>query len=331
MKTNMKTLAKPMLLNLVLAIVFLFAGRNALAATVNQQTICQNGNVPSGWVVTDKTWSRTTCGNPHTPQGNVWLLDEFDNLPVGTPLTVCESSAIPAGWIPTGYQWNPSVCAAQFGSRSGPYSTVSIRNALCTNEAAALCFPSLSQFALIWALPTKVLIPYGQGSASASIGWFALKSVCIWVNYGGSYTQLWSCSGNSAIQNWPYVSAGAIQTFIVSPSATSASPVLASVVVKGVEGIPPKISASPVAVTVPAGKSLGSTRISYNLPGSDYASMCIWVSNNGGAAQLWACGSGPTFSQVWPYVPKGGTSVFWLNPSATSSSQILASVLVTGH
>ena len=327
----MKTLVKPILLNIALAFLFLVASNSAFAVTVNQQTICQNGNVPTGWVVADKTWSRTTCGSPHTPAANVWLLDEFDSLPVGAPLTVCESSAIPAGWVPTGYEWNPSVCGAQFGIRSAPYSTVSIRNALCTNEAASLCFPQPSQFALIWALPTKVLIPYGQGSGSSSIGWFALNPVCIWVSTPGVGTQLWSCAGNSAIQKWPYVNPGVSQTFIVSPSATSASPVLASVVVKGVEGMAPKITAAPSAVTVPAGKSVGSTRISYNLTGSDYASMCIWVSNNGAAAQLWACGSGVAFSQVWPYVPKGGTSVFWLNPSTTSSSQILASVLVTGQ
>jgi len=326
----MQTIIKPNLVRILLALLFLVASNSAFAITVTEKNICDSAAVPTGWVVINKSWSRTTCGDPATPQANDWLIAEYNDLPVGTPLTVCESSAIPAGWVPTSYQWNSAVCGAQFGGVSGPFDTVTIRNTLCTNEPAKDCVPSLSQFAVIWAVPKTVVVPYGQGDASTSIGWFAPDSVCIWVTTAGVGTQLWSCAGDYAVQTWPYVKAGVSQTFIVSPSSTAATPVLASVVITGVEGSPPKISASPTLVTVPSGSTEGSTTISYNLAGSDYSSMCIWASNNGAAAQLWACGSGITFSQVWPYVPKGGTSVFWLNPSRTSSSQILASVVVTG-
>jgi hypothetical protein len=324
-------LVNPILLNIFLTLLLLVISRSASATTVSQLNICQSAPVPSGWIVANKSWSKTTCGDPATAQGNVSLIERYDNLPIGMPLIVCESSPIPPGWVPTSYQWNATLCGAQFGSGSGPFNTVTINNALCTNESEKLCFPSLSQFAVIWALPSKVSIPYGQGTGSVQLGWFSLEDVCIWVKAGGATSQLWSCPGKYAVQTWPYVGVGETQTFIVSASSTSPSPELATVAVTGVEGAPPRISASPTTVTVPAGASVGSTTVSYNLAGSDYYSgMCIWVSTDGSAAQLWACGSGMTLSQVWPYVPKGGTSTFWLNPSRTSASQILASVVVTG-
>jgi len=314
-----------------LAFLLLVASKSAFAVTVTQKNICKDTPVPAGWVVANKTWSRITCGNPVTPQANVWLIDEYDNLPVGTPLTVCASSPVPNGWVPTGFQWNPSVCGAQFSTQTSSYNTITMRYVSCTNETSKLCYPSLAQYAVIWALPKTVPIPYGQSTGSSVIGWFAPIPVCVWVSSGGGAAQLWSCDGNYAVQTWPYTSPGVSQTFMVSPSSTSASPTLASVVIKGVEGSAPRIFASPTAVAIPAGKLVGSTTISYNLSGSDYPAMCIWVSTNGTTPLLWACGAGTKFSQVWRYVPKGGKSVFWLNTSQTSSSQILASVVVTGN
>ena len=327
----MQTLFKPILVKIVLALLLLAASNSAFAITVIQKNICRGDPVPAGWVIANKIWSRSTCGSPATPQGNVWVIEEYNNLPVGTPLTVCASSHVPTGWVPTSFHWNPSVCGAQFSTQSSTFNTVTLTYTICTNETSNLCYPSLAQFAVIWALPKTVSIPYGQSSGTSAIGWFAPIPVCVWVSSGGAAAQLWSCEGHYAVQTWPYASPGVSQTFTVSASSSSALPALASVVIKGVEGSPPRISASPTVVAIPAGKIVGSTTISYNLAGSDYPAMCIWVSTNGTAPQLWACGAGTTFSQVWPYVPKGGKSVFWLNPSLTSSSQILASVVVTGN
>ncbi|HTA65238.1 MAG TPA: hypothetical protein VK753_07020 [Xanthomonadaceae bacterium] len=315
-----------------LALLLLIASNSAFAIHVSQKQVCQNTSVPSGWVIANKTWNRTTCGSPSTPQANVWVLDEYGDLPVGTTLTICAfSSSVPSGWVPTSFNSNPGVCGAQYGAPENPYNTVTIAYAICTNESNSLCYPSLSQFGVIAAVPTTVDVPYGQANASTNLGWFASTSkACVWVTTEGVGTQLWSCDGNAATQTWPYVSAGVSQTFILSPNSTSASPVLSSVVVTGVEGTAPKIHASPTVVTVRSGQTDGSTTVSYNLIGSDYSSMCIWASNNGQPAQLWACGSDFTFSQVWPYVPKGGTTKFWLNPSRTSSSQVLATITVTG-
>jgi len=318
-------------LKIFLALLLLAASKSAFAITVTQKNICRGDPVPAGWVIANKTWNRNTCGSPHTAQVNVWTIEKYDNLPVGTSLVVCASSrAYPDGWLPTSFKWNPAVCGAQFSTQTDTYNTVKITYTNCTNETNKLCYPSLAQYAVIWALPTTVPIPYGQSTGTTAIGWFAPVPVCVWVSSGGATAQLWSCSGNADVQTWPYASPGVTQTFTVSASSTSPSPVLASVDIKGVEGSPPKISASPTVVSIPAGKIVGSTTISYNLSGSDYPAMCVWVSTEGTTPQLWACG-GTTFSQVWPYVPKGGKSVFWLNPSATSSSQILASVVVTGN
>ncbi|HEY2345693.1 MAG TPA: hypothetical protein VGH80_07405 [Xanthomonadaceae bacterium] len=319
-------------LRILLSLLLLLASGSAFGVTVDQKTMCQNTPVPTGWVVVNKTWNRNTCGNPVAPQGNVWTIDEFDNLPVGTPLTICGSSAIPSGWIPTSFDWNPAVCGAQYSAEHGLYNTIKIRYVNCTNESNSLCYPSLTNFAVISALPKTVQIPYGQSTGSSEIAWFAPISVCVWVTTESTgLTQLWSCSGNSSTRTWPFVAPGVTQTFKVSASSTSPKPVLASVAVKGVEGSAPRISASPTVVVIPAGKTQGNTKVSYNLNGSDYPAMCIWVSNNGASPELVACGTGTTFSQTWTHVPRGGTSVFWLNPSPTSSSQILASVTVKGQ
>src|SRR5947199_10516674 len=104
--------------------LLLLASHGALAITPSESTNCQDVPVPTGWVVVNKTWNRNTCGHPTTPQGNVWTIEKFDNLPVGTPLTICGSSAIPSGWIPTSFDWNPQVCGAQYSTEHGIYDTI---------------------------------------------------------------------------------------------------------------------------------------------------------------------------------------------------------------
>lgn len=317
---------------LLLALPLFIACDHAFAVQVSQKTICANTQVPTGWVIANATWNKARCGDPAVPQPNVWTLQEYANLPVGTSLTICSSlSPVPAGWLPTGFHSNSAVCGAQYGLPSNPYNTTTITYVNCTHESNSQCYPSLTQFGVIAALPTTVPIPYGQANASTTVGWFAsMSSACVWVETDGVGTQLWSCDGKSGSQTWPYVSAGVTQTFVLSPSSTTATPVLSSVQVKGVEGSAPRITAAPKYVAVPPGQQ-GSTTIAYDLVGSNYTSMCIWVSTNDAPAQLWTCGSGFAFAQVWSHVPKGGKSVFWLNPSRTSPSQILATVTVTGH
>ena len=328
----MPAFARLFVVRLSLAFLLLLACGDAFAVQVSQKNICANARA-GRMGGRECILGTQVSGSPATPQANVWTLNQYANLPVGTSLTMCSAiSPVPPGWFQTGFHSNPSVCGAQYGQPDSPYNTVTISYVDCTHESSILCYPSLPQFGVIAALPTSVPVPYGQSDASTTLGWFAsTSSACVWVTTEGASTQLWTCDGKSGSQTWPYASAGVTQTFVLSPSSTAATPVLSSVSVKGVEGSAPHIHASPRSVAVPAGQAQGSTTISYDLIGSDYDGMCIWVSNNDAPPQLWACGSGFTFAQAWPYVPKGGKSVFWLNPSRTSSSQILATVTVTGH
>lgn len=300
--------------------------QSVFAVTVNQQTICA-GNMPTGWILADEAWIPTQCGNPTSIVYNVWTIYEYDNLPVGATLSVCNGT-VPAGWAVTSTSWIPTRCG---NPATSVQNVMTINHASCVNEATNLCYPP--QPTTISASPTTVQIPYGQTDGSTTLSWNApsYSSVCVWVSSPGGTTQLWSCTGSSNTQTWPYVPAGSSNTFIVSPSSSSPSPQLASVTVYGVADPAPKISASPTVVTVPAGQSSGSTTVSYDLTGSGYSSMCIWVQNSGGTAQVWSCSTGTTHSQVWPYVPKGGTSTFWLSTSQTSSTPQLASVTVTGQ
>jgi hypothetical protein len=90
------------------------------------------------------------------------------------------------------------------------------------------------------------------------------------------------------------------------------------------------ISASPQTFTVPYGQSYGSTTINWNT--TNVNSPCIWIKNTGGTDSVWACDGSGAHSQVWPYVPYGGTTTLWVSGGGSSSPlPKLAQVVVTGN
>lgn len=74
------------------------------------QWICA-GTLPTGWLKIGGQWNPTQCGNPTHIYENVWLIERYDNKPVGSVMTVC-AQPIPSGWVKIGGSWNPTACGS---------------------------------------------------------------------------------------------------------------------------------------------------------------------------------------------------------------------------
>lgn len=296
-------------------------------------TTIGNSYPPNGWTVT-YTANSSVCTPPFTPGYhqvcwpgycyNQYRFTSYFDVPVGGTLRYCSAVGVPEGWvvIQTGL---PASCGT-----SGPDFVM--QHVSCISGRDTNCYP---QSASINAWPQTVTVPYGSTFGEVTVGWNTTNAnnACVWVQNSGGAVGLWSCMGGGANnQVWPYVPAGGTSTFWVSGGGnTSASPNLAQVVVTGVAGTAPTISASPTVVNVPSGQSYGSTAISYSIQGSGYNGICIWISQNAGPPSLWACEGAQSGTLVWPYVPKGGSTEFGLSRSSTSYVHLTNTVVVFGQ
>lgn len=303
-------------------------------ATTGAQCATQTGPLPPpGWTLTAAN-NVSTCSYPFTSgyysvcfgQGSCFnqvSYTSYHDIPVGGTLRFCSVIGVPAGWnvIQTNL---PASCP-------GSGQDWIMQHTSCV-QGDSNCYP---QSASISASPQTVIVPYGSSFAGTTVSWNTsnYSSPCIWAQNSGGIAQLWSCSGGGAHSSvWAYVPASGTSTvWISSGGSNSSTPRVAQIVITGVAGTAPTISASPMSVSIPAGSSMGSTTVSYNLSGSGHAAMCMWVQTNGGAKQVWSCNGGSTRTEVWPYVPRGGTSKIWLSPSQTSPTPELASITVTGQ
>lgn len=86
---------------------FVSMGLNKILET---QWVCA-GQMPTGWLKIGGQWNPTTCGNPTTIYENVWLIERYDNKPVGTVMTIC-AQQIPSGWVKISGGWNPTMCGS---------------------------------------------------------------------------------------------------------------------------------------------------------------------------------------------------------------------------
>jgi hypothetical protein len=83
----------------------------ALHSAMQIQRICANSPIPAGWVRINDEWSPTTCGMPTTITDNVWIIERYDQLPVGSILNVCTAGlSVPSGWVIVGSFWGPASC-----------------------------------------------------------------------------------------------------------------------------------------------------------------------------------------------------------------------------
>ena len=313
---------------ILFALSLLGGGREALAQ--NQQLVCAGQqNVPAGWIKADDNWNGQTCGNPSSIFVlNQWVIYEYGNLPIGRELFVCNSPNVPAGWSKIGTDSRIDMCGVTGGTAPGT-NMMTIKHTSCVPpQSTSSCYPasiSLSSW--------STTVPYGEQWGSVNVSWSApgQPGACVWVSSPNSAAQLWACTGESGSSAWPYVAANSSNTFHLSPSSSSPSPVLTHTTVQGIAGNAPTISASPMVVNVPAGQTMGSTTVSYNLAGSGHGAICVWVKNNNESSTPYACNVGTTGSVTWPWVPKGGTTTFWLNKSSTSPAEVYATVQVRGQ
>lgn len=306
-----------------------------LNSTTGPQCATPTGPLPPpGWTLTAAA-TVPTCSYPYTSGyysvcfgPNHYCFNQvsytsYNDIPVGGTLRFCSVIGVPNGWSVT-QAGLPSSCP-----NSGDDWVMQHTSCVAGDTN---CYP---QSASISASPQTLTVPYGQSAGSTTVNWNTVNysNPCVWIqNSGGSPSSLWRCSGSGAHSDvWPYVPPGGTTTFWISNGGNSSpSPNIAQVVVRAGRGTAPSISASPQTVQIPTGSSSGSTTISYNLTGSGHASMCVWQQSTGGSSSVWACAVGATWSGIWPYVPRGGTTRFWLSPSSTSSTPELVSVTVTG-
>lgn len=315
----------------ILGILF---STSASAILVNYDTICLGDSVPSGWIVVNREWNPTTCNYPYPPinfQGNVLTIAQYNVLPVGTILNVCRESPVPAGWTAGSVYTDIVSCASIYGTANPTDNMRNISHTSCVNQSQASCYPY--QPTTVTASPMTVRIPYGENRGSVTVNYSSPGNpgACLWVQNSGKPIGLWGCAGSSASNlTWPYVPVGGSSTIWVSASSTSSSPRLATVTVHGVERPAPEFSASPQSVNIPAGQTRGSTTISWDTSESGFSTSCIWEQSTGGQVRLWGCvpSSG---SEVWPFIPLGGNTTFWLTRDSQSATPALATLVVTGY
>ncbi|HVE78956.1 MAG TPA: hypothetical protein VNA89_08850 [Gemmatimonadaceae bacterium] len=67
-----------------------------------RQLVCRGAIVPEGWILVDDTRDTSMCGgdNPSTVNRyNIWAIQRYNLLPVGTILNVCAVAQTPPGWV----------------------------------------------------------------------------------------------------------------------------------------------------------------------------------------------------------------------------------------
>lgn len=307
-----------LLISLIPKLSFAFESTNA----------CSSEPVPAGWLIRDIEWDPTRCGNPIEIYGNVYNIVRVDNLPIGEELGVCNTNfIIPLGWQTTRYASSIMQCNPH--NYINPLNNIIfLKHVQCVNQSASTC----NGTGWVTASPNPVTIPYGQSNGVTQITFGTAGTLdnryCIWVSENGAAARLVSCDAERTF-SWPYITPGSTSRFIVT-SSNSPSLELASIIVRGVASAQPSLGVNPSSIVVPYGQANGSTTVTWSSPG--YPGSCVWISNNGEAPRAWTCsGSGTSGNSVWPYVPAGGNTRFFLTPANTNpSTSTLATKTVTG-
>jgi hypothetical protein len=76
--------------------------RGASNAHDARQLICRGAPVPDGFILVDDIRDREQCGgsNPSALRlYNVWVIERYDDRPVGTTIDVCAATPVPEGWV----------------------------------------------------------------------------------------------------------------------------------------------------------------------------------------------------------------------------------------
>lgn len=72
--------------------------------------ICASSPVPQGWIKVNDEWSPISCGRPPRIVGNVWIIESYNDKPVGSVMRVCASAPTPTNWVEINNEWSPTSC-----------------------------------------------------------------------------------------------------------------------------------------------------------------------------------------------------------------------------
>lgn len=270
-----------MIARLVLLALFLFSsGASALGS---MDHICDGQPVPSGYVVIDRTWDPTSCGNPIMITPNVDVIWRYSDSPVGAQANACLPLTAPPGWVIDSTQ-NGYVCGYQYGVNTGPY--VTIRHTSCVNQSSTTCYPpsDTPPPPQITVSSQNVVVPYQHASANVTLSWTAVSTASNWrtdIAYrkDGGNLIVWKDDVGAGSANFA-VSPNSTYTFYAFQHHYSTSN-STSVVVHTTAGAAPSMHASPATVTVPWGMASSATTVTWNAPG--YGTLDWCGSTNGGA------------------------------------------------
>ncbi|HEY0179066.1 MAG TPA: hypothetical protein VGC30_05480 [Dokdonella sp.] len=191
----------------------------------------------------------------------------------------------------------------------------------------------------IHASPSTVTVPYGSASADTTVTWSApgYSALDWWTSTNGGAWQWGLNSQASGTTALPINPGQTVAIRLYPYSSTHAGEggtanVLASVVINGVQGAQPHVTATPNPVVVPYGSTSANTSVAWSAPG--YSALDWWVSINGSAWQ-WSFNSQPTYTTTLPINPGETVSMRAYPYSAThagegGSANIVMSINITG-
>ncbi len=88
----------------------LMLSASVVVAQNSPNEICAGSSVPQGWIVVNDDWNPMTCGRPSIRISNVWLIERYNNKPVGWTMSVCSTAPTPYGWVETQRDWSSLAC-----------------------------------------------------------------------------------------------------------------------------------------------------------------------------------------------------------------------------
>ncbi len=90
------------------------------SAAPQRELACAGQPPPDGWVVIDRRFSPTRCGDGAPSQPNQQLLERIARRPTGSRVAVCIDALTPHGWLEVDRQWHPANRCVRRSSPSQP-------------------------------------------------------------------------------------------------------------------------------------------------------------------------------------------------------------------
>lgn len=187
----MKTARKhvPHLITAVLMLLGLMTAATAPAQAATQRvtagaSICSNGTIPAGWVITS-SYSTNAC--PGTGVG--YNITDSNGA---TGLSVCSMSPIPPNWVIT-WSYSTNNC---IGTGVG-YNIANVTNS--TSASVCSMTPIPPNWVVTWSYSTNACAGTGVGYSIANVTNSTSASVCSFTPMPPNWVVTWSYSTNACV------------------------------------------------------------------------------------------------------------------------------------